>query len=828
MEINLDPNKHDLPLRANTSHMLVRHYVLDLAVNFKKRVISGNIVLFFETAKEADTICKPEREQDCPESCKLCRQETPDLTDFPVTSASTHSTQFDANDVSGWGSNRKDNSHKNCRHGNIMLTSGISKEGCRDTEDCGSEDFVLVLDCCDLLVVKVEEVSNCIEPHIKKLVSRISGQDAVTQQPMKKEKIHAIDELVSLPASLWQEQHKMYLECSRALGCGELRFETDSWSLQIRKPGIKTARDFPHIVRIWYETKPSGGSVRWTQDQSGRQCVYTAGSPINNRALFPCQEPPVAMSTWQATVQAPSECVVLLSGENTAAPSDTPQGLSNWFYYVTMPMPASTFTIAVGHWIEVNLKHTLICDTNDSTETAATQTHSSCPVKCGHLDYPCPFQESAAHLKAVIPYRVFAPVSLQEKLQEVLLPLLPKCLKAAHNVLGVHPFRRIDILLVPAGFSSLGMASPHIIFLSQSILPGKSYLCGARLCHEIAHAWFGLAIGARDWTEEWVSEGFATFLEDVIWACAQKLPQEEALKQQELKAFLRFRRLRDELQISEEQLQILRPKGEHTGEVSESGSSQVKHGLNPDKIFMQVHYLKGFFLLRFLASKIKEELYLQFFRYFVEKFHGQLILSQDFLKMLLRHFPEIERQGLSLKSINEVWLDSTGIPKPLLEECNIWLKNQLVQEVKQELPKWIHFNQRKRRGTKRKKTTEGEGEIFRELLPDQLVLLLEFLLEEEVLSVSTLQMLQKIYSIQEQDAEVRHRWCELVVKHKYTKAYKDVEQFLTQDQAMGVYLYGELMVNEDARQQMIARNCFRAVQEEMDPASRSVVEEMIF
>lgn len=49
-------------------------------------------------------------------------------------------------------------------------------------------------------------------------------------------------------------------------------------------------------------------------------CVYTAGSPINNRALFPCQEPPVAMSTWQATVRAPSECVVLMSGEEQAAP----------------------------------------------------------------------------------------------------------------------------------------------------------------------------------------------------------------------------------------------------------------------------------------------------------------------------------------------------------------------------------------------------------------------------------------------------------------------------------------------------------------------------
>lgn len=30
--------------------------------------------------------------------------------------------------------------------------------------------------------------------------------------------------------------------------------------------------------------------------------------------------------------------------------------------------------------------------------------------------------------------------------------------------------------------------------------------------------------------------------------------------------------------------------------------------------------------------------------------------------------------------------------------------------------------------------------------------------------------------------KVRHRWCELVVKHKYTTAYKTVERFLQEDQ----------------------------------------------
>lgn len=73
--------------------------------------------------------------------------------------------------------------------------------------------------------------------------------------------------------------------------------------------------------------------------------------------------------------------------------------------------------------------------------------------------------------------------------------------------------------------------SPHIVFLSQSVLYAGSpasvenghSLCGSRLCHEIAHSWFGLVIGARDWTEEWISEGFATYLEDIIWAQAQQV-----------------------------------------------------------------------------------------------------------------------------------------------------------------------------------------------------------------------------------------------------------------------------------------------------------------
>ena len=37
-----------------------------------------------------------------------------------------------------------------------------------------------------------------------------------------------------------------------------------------------------------------------------------------------------------------------------------------------------------------------------------------------------------------------------------------------------------------------------------------------KIAHEISHAWFGIMIGSLDWTEAWLSEGFATFLEEII------------------------------------------------------------------------------------------------------------------------------------------------------------------------------------------------------------------------------------------------------------------------------------------------------------------------
>ncbi|XP_039477253.1 aminopeptidase O isoform X3 [Oreochromis aureus] len=726
---DLNPDTDDLPLRANTNHILVKHYVLDLTVHFDSKVISGSIVLFLEPRSGVRT------EAGGSQDGFTSRYQEVDALEDDKKELETTTTKVE----------------KMCGDAESIQSSSL-------WHTTSGGEFTLVLDCCDLDVSKVEEVDvTSVEAMLSRfpeVPSKKSGD--VSRKPQAA----FIQNLISMPSSQWRQQHQLFSLCSHAPGAqngSTLQFHRDRWSLQVRKNGVTSPQEFPCALRICYETKPAGGSVRWTKDQD------------NSRDQTTCVDSAFCYSSLED------------------------EGLS-------------------------------VTDYSGMVDDG---------ISCSHGDYPCRFTERSACSQRVIPHRVFSPACILQKAQMGVLKLLPQCLAAAHAVLGVHPFPRLDVLIVPAGFSSLGMASPHIIFLSQSVLsagsPGSEEslsLCGSRICHEISHSWFGLVIGARDWTEEWISEGFATCLEDIIWAQAQQLSLEEKTEQFDLKALLRWRRLSDELQNSKEELQILRPNMEKTGQVSESGSSTVKHALNPEKPFMQVHYLKGYFLLRFLASQVGEQQFIEFFQLFVKKYHGHLILSQDFLQMLLISFPDMKRKGLTLSAIYADWLDQPGIPKWLYERSAVWSQARLVEEVKAEVVKWILLSQSHHgKGRKRKRMEPKVN--YKELTSDQLVMLLELLLEESELSVASLRALQRTYSLQNQDAEVRHRWCELVVKHAYAQAYGDVEHFLIHDQAMGVYLYGELMVQEDPEQQALARHCLSLVQEEMDQSARRVVEEMV-
>lgn len=265
MDIKLDPSRDDLPLMANTSHILVKHYVLDLDVDFESQIIEGTLVLFFESGNRYRKKSGSTEETCQSESNEACKFRTPEPCLVPVTNTRTFSSKMGYSDFAICDEGERDTSGKDGNHDDQEQASGISSwKQCCDTGNHGSEDFLLVLDCCDLSVLKVEEVDVAAVPGIEKF-TRSPKLTVVSEL-----RNQIVRELVTLPADRWREQLDYYARCSQAPGCGELLFDIDTWSLQIRKTGAQTATDFPHAIRIWYRTKPQGRSVTWTSDQSGR------------------------------------------------------------------------------------------------------------------------------------------------------------------------------------------------------------------------------------------------------------------------------------------------------------------------------------------------------------------------------------------------------------------------------------------------------------------------------------------------------------------------------------------------------------------------------
>ena len=81
-----------------------------------------------------------------------------------------------------------------------------------------------------------------------------------------------------------------------------------------------------------------------------------------------------------------------------------------------------------------------------------------------------------------------------------------------------------------------------------------------KISHEISHAWFGIIIGSLDWTEAWISEGFATFLEGFIHDEALKLVGEKQPRGvATLRSVLKYEALTEELDNTEVDLQMLQP-----------------------------------------------------------------------------------------------------------------------------------------------------------------------------------------------------------------------------------------------------------------------------
>lgn len=602
-----------------------------------------------------------------------------------------------------------------------------------------------------------------------------------------------------------------YLQCCQ-LPERPLDFSVEKWCIKVWKNGVMEYKDFPRVVKIEYSTQPAGPSLRWTVDQDNRPCMFTSAMWVNNRALFPTAEYG-NLSTWQCSVKTLDGATVLMSSDKPGVRTRE-KDFTLFYHQCGVPLPPFTLAIAIGHWRSLQ-----ICE--NSTEKMISK---KCipDVTCDHTPR-CQIDFCA---EETLPCHLYGAESVLTRAHRVLSAYWPRCTRAIQEQLGACPFSRADILIYPSCVQDMALSNPYLIFLSQSLFAEDGSMM-LRVAHEVSHAWFGLLIGAKDWTEEWLSEGFATYMEDPLHALAMDMTEEEEVERGELRALIRYKVLEAELDHTDTSIQILRPEPSHNYKNPESDIMYVKDGMNPNKQFTQVHYLKGYFLLRHLAQTVGVRKFNTVFRSYIERFHGQLVLSKEFLQHVFHTLPELGEQGLSVETIYSEWLDVPGIPTGIQDVKNR-PENKLFHQVHAEVSKWKKFDSGNRGKQSRRSRGRANDPTAEKLEPDQLVLMLEELLLMPKLKPATLKKLKGTYTLQQQNADVRHRWCELVVKHKYVSAYQDVRDFLIHDQAMGVYLYGELVLSGCRKQRALAEQCFSEVSAHMEGGTRTTVNTMLF
>lgn len=358
-------------------------------------------------------------------------------------------------------------------------------------------------------------------------------------------------------------------------------------------------------------------------------------------------------------------------------------------------------------------------------------------------------------------------------------------IKVGEGLFGPYEWERFDLLVLPPSFPYGGMENPRMVFLTPTVIKGDA--TGAQVvAHELAHSWTGNLITNKTNEHFWLNEGFTTYAERRIVEVVQG---EDVAA---LNIGIGWRGLNEEMERFRDNMESTKLKTK-------------QDGIDPDDVYSQVPYEKGFQFLWRIERQIGRQAFDVFLKKYIARFKFQSIDTETFLEFLKENVPGIENQ-IDLK----LWTEGTGIPPDAFEPVStIYTKIvALANEFKQG------------RMPREEEIADWNGQEW-ELYLENL---------SKPAEASQLAALDGRYRLAEsKDWEVKVAFLQLAISSGCKTYFDEVEKALKQVGRMKYLrpLYTALVKGSGDGEKMLAKRIFTEASESYHPIARSVVESIL-
>ena len=339
------------------------------------------------------------------------------------------------------------------------------------------------------------------------------------------------------------------------------------------------------------------GLHRFVDPVDDRVYLHSQFEPFEAHQVYACFDQPDIKTTFELSVDAPEEWVVVSNGRALERPDEGAAG--RWEFEITPVLPTYITAVVAGSYAEVTDEHR-------GMELGLYVRRSL-----------------AEHLDA---HEIFA--------------VTKQGLDYFEDVFDTpYPFGKYDQLFVPE-FSAGAMENPGAITFSE-IYVFRSKVTDANherraetILHEMAHMWFGDLVTMRWWDDLWLNESFATFMAVLAQADATRWTN----------AWVTFLDAEKAWAKMQDQLPSTHPVADQMPDVESVHQN-----------FDGITYAKGASVLRQLVAWVGQEEFLAGVRdYFERHAWGNTDLT-DFLAALER------ASGRDLAAWRDEWLLTTGV-----------------------------------------------------------------------------------------------------------------------------------------------------------------------